>query len=62
MLGREGQEPGLLGVSIFTAVLGRKSSMCSCFHECFFKGLGAGRAFLLSNMLRFFFFPIFLFG
>lgn len=39
VLGREGQQPGLLGVRIFTAVLGRKSSMCSCFYQCFFKGL-----------------------
>lgn len=39
MLGRQGQEPGLLGAGIFTAVMGRKSSICSCFNKCFFKGL-----------------------
>lgn len=39
MLARQGQEPGLLGAGIFTAVMGRKSSICSCFNKCFFKGL-----------------------
>lgn len=39
MLGRQGQEPGLLGVGVFTAVMGRKSSICSYFYKCFFKGL-----------------------
>lgn len=39
VLGRQGQEPGLLGFGIFTAVMGRKSSICSCFYKRFFKGL-----------------------
>ena len=34
-----GRSQASRGVGIFTAVMGRKSSICSYFYKCFFKGL-----------------------